>query len=78
MPTALQQLKALIASGDFHHATYRCIGSLWEGLWFYRQSPNSFRGFEEAGCVLSGDPDMDAAHEVVKGFGISVGSYGGG
>lgn len=76
----LEQLRALVESGEFHHATYRCRGTVWEGLWFYRRDPAAPRGFSVAGCVNSGlDADaLDAAFALVRGTGISVGSYGNG
>jgi hypothetical protein len=76
--TPLQELRELIASGEFHHATYRNIGTVWEGLWFYRRDPQGRRGFSVAGCVNKADADIDAAHELVRGSGVSVGSYGNG
>ncbi len=76
----LEALKTLLASGKFHHATYRNQGTLWEGLWFYAKREDGFRGFEVAGCInASMDEDvMDEAHDLVRGTGISVGSYGNG
>lgn len=77
----INQLRALLASGDFHHATYRCIGTVHEGLWFYRKDPNGWLGYNVAGCVsklLDTPEDLDEAHRLVAHTGISVGSYGGG
>ena len=71
-------LRALLASGEFHHATYRNQGTVWEGLHFYRRSESGFRGYDHAGCVGKNDPDLDAAHDLVAHTGISVGCYGGG
>lgn len=75
---AIDKLRALLASGEFHHATYRCFGTVHEGLWFYRKSPDGFRGYDVVGAVLRNDPDLDAAHALVEHTGISVGSYGNG
>lgn len=72
----LEALKELISGGNFHHATYRNFGTLWEGLWIYKKSSSGFRGFEPATTFLKDDPNLDAAHELVKGTGIHVGSYG--
>ena len=75
----LEALKSLLESGEFHHATYRNIGTLWEGLWFYRKDPNGFRGYSVAGAVnkgADGEAVLDEAHELVRGTGISVGAYG--
>ena len=78
--TSLEQLKALLASGEFHHATVRQNGNLHDGLWFYRVSPASPRGFEVAGCVnaRTDAADVDEAYRVVAHTGISAGSYGNG
>lgn len=74
----LEALKSLLRSGEFHHATYRNFGTLWEGLWFYRKDTDGFRGFSPAGCINKRtDADvLDEAHELVKGTGISIGAYG--
>jgi hypothetical protein len=80
MSKEIEILRALLESGEFHHATYRGQGTVWEGLWFYRTSSSGFRGYEVAGCVnarLDAD-DLDAAHALVAHTGISVGSYGNG
>ena len=74
----IEQLRALLASGEFHHATYRCIGTVWEGLWIYRKSADGFRGYDVVTCITKGSPDIDAAHTLCAGTGISVGAYGGG
>lgn len=70
------ELKYLLDSKQFHHATYRCLGTLWEGLWIYVNKPEGFRGFESGGCFYKDDPALDAAIELVKHTGVSVGSYG--
>jgi hypothetical protein len=72
----LEKLNLLLATGRFHHATYRNVGTLWEGLWIYERSVKGFRGFDVATSFPKGDPNLDAAHELVKGKGVSVGSYG--
>ena len=81
----IEELKALRADGKFHHATYRDIGTLWEGLWIYeKDEPASdwkgkwHPGYKPAGCFEKGHPDLDAAHEAVRDTGISVGRYGAG
>lgn len=73
----IDALRSLVVSGEYHHATYRCEGTLWEGLWFYRRASDGFRGYEVAGCVPKGDPDLDAAYRVIPD-GVHVGSYGNG
>lgn len=72
---SLQELKDLMASGEFHHATFRDRGTLWEGLWIYRKF-DGLRGFEPAGAFLKGNVDAEKAYKLVRGTGISVGSYG--
>jgi hypothetical protein len=72
----LDELRELILSGQFHHATYRGMGTLWEGLWVYVKVEDSFRGFGPIGSFPKDDPELDAAYEAVRGTGISVGSYG--
>ncbi len=73
-----EELKALVESGEFHHATYRNRGTVWEGLWFYRKDPAGLRGFSVVGCVSKSDPDTERAYDLLRGTGISVGSYGNG
>jgi hypothetical protein len=74
----LARLKALIASGGFHHATYRNRGTVWEGIWFYRVAPDGFHGFEVDGCINKDDPDLEAAYVVLSGKGLHVGAFGDG
>ena len=71
----LDELKALKDSGEFHHATYRNFGTLWEGLWIYRRY-DGLRGFDVAGAFQKNDPNLPAAEAMVADTGISVGSYG--
>ncbi len=73
----LDELKSLMDSGDFHHAGYGNFGTLWEGLWIYR-CYDGLRGFIEAGAFLKNDPNLPHAEQIVRGTGISVGSYGDG
>jgi hypothetical protein len=77
MTMTLDELRALLASGEFHHATYRNQGSLWEGLWIYK-GYDGLRGFHPAGCFGKDSPDLPAAEALVRGTGISVGAYGAG
>jgi hypothetical protein len=72
----LDSLKAMLADGSFDHATYRNHGTLWEGLWIYERNATGFRGYAPAGCFHKDSPDLDAAFELVRGTGISVGAYG--
>lgn len=71
----IEQLKKLISDGKFHHATYRCIGTLWEGLWIYAKY-DGLRGFEPVGSFPKDSVELDEAHNILRGTGISVGSYG--
>lgn len=69
----VQMLKDLIASGEFHHATYRDYGTIWEGLYIYKKQDNRFNGFTLAGRF---DKDeCDEAYAVVRSTGVYEGSY---
>jgi hypothetical protein len=57
----IEALRALLASGQFHHATMRLDGpTLWNGLWIYRKAPESPRGFRSVGHFDTEHPDRDA------------------
>ena len=71
----LNELQELCASDEFHHATYRNFGTLWEGLWIYVKD-RSPRGFDSAGVFLKGSAELPAAEALLTDTGISVGSYG--
>ena len=75
----LDQLKQLLASGEFHHATYRNFGTLWEGLWIYTKAHHvtmCLRGFYPAGFFPKDSTDLKAAEDLVRHTGVSVGAYG--
>ena len=72
----IEELKQMMDKGTFHHATYRDVGSLWEGLWIYERDLEGCRGFSCAGAFLKDSVDLSAAQELVRGTGISVGAYG--
>lgn len=72
----LEILRAMQADGSFDHATYRNHGTLWEGLWIYAKAADGFRGYAPAGAFFKDSPDLDAAFELTRGTGISVGAYG--
>ena len=74
----MEQLIELVESGDFHHATYRCLGSLWEGLWIYRKSADGFRGYDVVGSFPKGEEHDAQVYLSKKGHGTSLGSYGNG
>ncbi len=73
----ITELKALVDSGEFHHATYRNQGSIWEGLYIYKRY-HGLRGFDVAGQFGKGSAELSAAHDLVAHTGVSVGEYGGG
>jgi hypothetical protein len=72
----LEMLQALRDSGEFHHATYRNQGTLWEGLHIYRRDADGFRGFSHCGMIPKDDPTLDAAYAIVRNTGVSLGAYG--
>lgn len=72
----IQQLKDLMASGEFHHATYRNHGTLWEGLHIYKKEDNKFNGFTRAGMFPK--DEHEEAYAIVRHTGVSVGSRGNG
>lgn len=78
MIMTLDELRELLQSGEFHHATYRNIGTLWEGLHIYKKDPNGFRGFTHVGAFGKNNPDLTTAMTLTSRTGISVGSYGNG
>lgn len=74
----IQELKELLESKNFHHATYRDIGTLWEGLWIYRKNQDGFQNFEPVGAFSKNSPFLDEAYKLLRNTGISVGRYGAG
>lgn len=74
----LEQLIELMKTGQFHHATYRNMGTLWEGLHIYIKDEKGFRGFEHIGFFSprTNPKELEMAMEIVKRTGYSVGSYG--
>ena len=72
----IEELKKLIDEGEFHHATYRDFGTLWEGLRIYVKSPTGWQGYEPSGLFPKSDPNLDVAYDLVRHTGISVGAYG--
>ena len=72
----LDALRQMQADGTFDHATYRNIGTLWEGLWIYGKDPKGFRGYAVVGCFAKDAADLQAAEALVRGTGVSVGAYG--
>lgn len=76
MISKLEQLKVALADGSFHHATYRNIGNLWEGLYIYRNDDAGMRGFSILTSFGKDDPDLPAAEAMVRHTGVSVGAFG--
>lgn len=75
----IEQLKKLMDSGEFHHATYRT--DFARGLHIYSVNPKGFRGFDYAGCfseVCDTKETINEAIQLTRNTGISVGSYGNG
>lgn len=74
----LDELRTLKEAGQLHHATYRDIGTIWEGLNIYAKDDGEtgFRGYRHIGRFGKENPDLPAAHEIVRTTGVSVGSYG--
>lgn len=77
MKPTLNELQAILDNGTFHHATYRNIGSIWEGLYIYTKSSMG-RGFEPSLCFGKNDPDIYQAEDMVRHTGVSLGGYGNG
>lgn len=77
----LEALKKIIADGDFHHATYRTNFARGLHIYSVAKPGSGFRGFEYAGFfseALCTKEEIDAAYDVVRNTGVSVGSYGNG
>lgn len=76
----LEDLKALIDSGQFHHATYRRNGNMMDGWYIYAKEDNGFNGFVLVGSFIedAGSEIELAVHAIVRDTGYSIGSYGGG
>jgi len=74
----LDDLRELIARGDFDHATYRDFGKCWEGLNIYRRDPTGWGGARHCGVFHRGHPDLPEAERIVAPYGTSVGSRGNG
>ena len=72
----LDILRRMKTDDTFHHATYRDIGSLWEGLYIYGNDVNGCRGFSLVCSFPKDSPDLAEAESLVRGSGVSVGAYG--
>ena len=81
----ISELRELLASGQFHHATVKVgRGSCWDGLFIYAVETATHyrhRGFKLVGSFPYGwgdteSPEMTEAYELVRHTGTSFGSYG--
>lgn len=75
----LTELKDLLDSGKFHHATYRTDYA--RGLHIYSSDAKGHRGFVYVGCFsesLTDKATIDAAYNMVRGTGVSLGAFGNG
>jgi hypothetical protein len=73
----LEALKALLESGEFHHATYRDLGKIWEGLYIYEKDPDpKWVGYRLVGSFNKTDENLFAAEDLVRGTGVSLGAFG--
>ena len=65
----IPELRQLLDSGKFHHATYRNFGNLWEGLWIYEKA-DELRGFLPVGTFAkekNGESVDGDNHELKEG-----------
>jgi len=73
----LEQLKSLQDSGKFHHATYRELGTIWEGLYIYETDDDpKWVGYRLVGSFNKVDGLADVAYELVRASGVSLGAFG--
>ena len=72
----LAQLQILLDKKQFHHATYRNLGTVWEGLYIYVNEPQAPRGFTLAGGFNKTDANLSIAEDMVRSTGVSLGAYG--
>lgn len=73
----IEQLKMLLSSGHFHHATYRT--DFARGLHIYRHALDGdigFNGHDYVGMFSEYDKELcDEAYRLVRKSGIYEGSY---
>jgi len=74
----IDTLKRIMESGQFDHATYRNLGTIWEGLYIYVKEDSKI-GFTLAGSFNKNDGSIvDQAYELVRSTGVSLGIRGNG
>lgn len=69
------ELQELIDCKRFHHATYRNLSTVWEGLYIYENTSDPL-GFALAGVFHKTDPYLIDAYDAVRSTGVSVGGRG--
>jgi len=73
----IESLKAILADGTFHHATYRTDFARGLHIYSIAKPGSGFRGFEYAGAFSEYDPlPLACAYHLTRRTGISLGSYG--
>ncbi len=74
----IQELKDLVASGNFHHATYRELNTIWEGLYIYAVDPDpKWIVYRLVGSFNKSEGAIaDEAYNIVRHTGVSLGTYG--
>jgi hypothetical protein len=79
-PVTIQELKDLVASDNFHHATYRELNTIWEGLYIYANDPDpKWVGYRLVGSFNKSEGAIaDEAYDIVRHTGVSLGSRGNG
>jgi len=72
----INELKKLMDSGEFHHATMRV--DFARGLHIYAKDDNKFNGFKPVGYFSSVyEKELcDEAYQITRKTGVSLGSYG--
>ncbi len=75
----LVTLKMILQHGEFHHATYRDVGKLWEGWYIYCKAPPGEAarlGFKLEFSFGKNSHLSKEVEELIRNTGYSVGSYG--
>jgi hypothetical protein len=71
----IEELKKLMSSGEFHHATMRT--DFARGLHIYAKEDNKFNGFKPVGYFSSvyNKEECERAYQITRNTGIYEGSY---